>query len=213
MDIVFLIFDRITALDAIGPYDVVSRLPGAQVRFVAPRAGTVRTDNGFLGLVADHAIADVDRADLLVVPGGWGTRALATDAEVLDWVRAIHATTTYTTSVCTGSIVLAAAGILEGLEATCHWAFADALAEHGAIPTRHRIVDTGKVITAAGVSAGIDMALHLVARIGGDALAQAIQLAIEYDPAPPFDAGSVDKAPPEVVAAVRATLAARFISS
>ncbi len=209
MDIVVLLFDRITALDAVGPYEVLARLPGARVRFVARQAGPVRTDDRFLALVADDALDAVTRADVLVVPGGLGTRALEHDAGVLAWVRAIHETTTWTTSVCTGSLVLGAAGLVRGLEATTHWAVLERLAEHGAVPVRRRVVEQGKILTAAGVSAGIDMALHLAARIGGPELAQAIQLGIEYDPAPPFDSGSVDKAPPAIVAAVRTALAAR----
>lgn len=209
MDIVFFVFDRITALDAIGPYEVLSRIPGARARFVGEAAGLVASDNGFLRLNADASIDEVTRADLLVVPGGWGTRRLEKDARVLDWVRAIDATTTLTTSVCTGSLVLGAAGLLEGKRATTHWAWLERLREHGATPTSERVVDEGRIVTAAGVSSGIDMALALVARIAGPELAQAIQLGIEYDPQPPFDAGSVDKAPAAIVAAVRAALEAR----
>ena len=207
MNIVFLLFDRVTALDAIGPYEVLSRLIGADVKFVAKSAGPVRTDNGFLGLHADHAYSDVTQADLLLVPGGWGTRALEEDNDTLAWVRAIHETTTWTTSVCTGSLVLAAAGLLEGLPATTHWSRMDRLATYGAVPTKERYVFANdKIATAAGVSAGIDLGLALVARIAGDGFAQAIQLGIEYDPAPPFDAGSVDKAPPPVVQMVRSAM-------
>lgn len=209
MKIVALIFERITALDVVGPYEVLSRLPGAKVTFVGPSVGPVSTDNGFLRLVADASIDDVRDADLLLVPGGRGTRTLVDDARVVDWVRAIDATTTYTTSVCTGSLVLGAAGLLEGKRATTHWAMLERLADYGAIPTDQRVVDEGRIVTAAGVSSGIDMALSLAATIAGPDVAQAIQLGIEYDPQPPFDAGSVHKAPPAVLAGVRALLAAR----
>lgn len=212
MEIAILIFERITALDAIGPYEVLSRLPGARVRFVGERVGPVRTDNGFLALVADEALEEVVRADVLVVPGGFGTRSLMTSERVLAWIRAIHQTTRFTTSVCTGSLLLGAAGLLRGLAATSHWSALDRLAELGALPTKQRVVVVGKLITAAGVSAGIDMALCLAATIGGPELAQAIQLGIEYDPQPPFDAGSLEKAPPSVVEAVRSLLSRRSTS-
>jgi transcriptional regulator GlxA family with amidase domain len=200
--IAILIFDRLTALDAIGPYEVLSRLPGAELTFVAKEAGPKRTDTGALAINADAAIDDLTDPDLLLIPGGEGNRLLLTDDEVLDWVRTAHASTTWTTSVCTGALVLGAAGILEGLEATTHWAFLDRLRDYGATPVKRRVVEQGKVWTAAGVSAGLDMALALAARDVGEEFAQAIQLGIEYDPAPPFDTGSPDKAPPEIVEAV-----------
>jgi transcriptional regulator GlxA family with amidase domain len=208
MDIVVFVFDRLTALDAVGPYESLSRLPGARVRFVGKTVGPMRTDNGMLALHADEAIADVDRADLLLVPGGWGTRTLEKDEEVLDWVRRIDATTTRTTSVCTGSLVLGAAGLLEGKRATSHWAILPRLTEYGAEPVSERIVRDGKTITAAGVSAGIDMGLSIVAELAGPELAQAVQLGIEYDPQPPFDVGSVEKAPPKLVEVLRARMRA-----
>jgi putative intracellular protease/amidase len=213
MEIVGMLFDGITALDAIGPYEVLSRLPGANYHFVAAEAGPVRSDNKFLGLLADDAIDDVTSADILVVPGGFATRELERDVELLEWIRAVDATTTWTTSVCTGSMLLAAAGLLEGKEATSHWASLERLREYGAIPTGRRVVEQGKIITAAGVSSGIDMALTLAARVGGDELAQAIQLGIEYDPQPPFDAGALHKAPQVVVERLSAMYAARGISS
>jgi transcriptional regulator GlxA family with amidase domain len=209
MHISLLLFDRITALDVIGPYEVLSRLPGASVHFVAKREGLVRTDQG-LGLQADQRLQDVTRSDLLVVPGGFGTDAVAQDADVLAWLRQLHTTTTWTTSVCTGSHLLGAAGLLRGLEATTHWASLPRLLDYGARPVQRRVVEQGKLVTAAGVSAGIDMALTVAARIAGPDVAQAIQLAIEYDPAPPFAAGSPDKAPAHLVELVRArSLAAR----
>jgi putative intracellular protease/amidase len=209
MDIAIPIFDRITALDAIGPYEVLSRLPGTTVRFVAERAGPVRTDNGMLGLIADASLDDVPAPEIVLVPGGFGTRALLGGGPLLDWVRRAHETSQWTTSVCTGSLVLGAAGILRGLEATTHWSVLGMLADFGATPVERRVVEQGKVITAAGVSAGIDMALTLAARLAGDRVAQAIQLAIEYDPQPPFNSGSLRTAPAEVVALVRRAEAAQ----
>jgi transcriptional regulator GlxA family with amidase domain len=204
MRIAILIFDGLTALDAIGPYEVLSRLPGAELRFVAKQPGPKRTDTGALGVEADLAIADLPSPDVVLVPGGKGNRPLMRDSEVLDWLRVAHESSTWTTSVCTGALVLGAAGILDGKRATTHWAFLDRLSELGAEPITERVVEDGKVITAAGVSAGIDMALTLAARIAGDEVAQAIQLGIEYDPQPPFDAGSPSKASPEVIELVRA---------
>ena len=203
MNIAILIFDELTALDAVGPYEVLSRIPGAELRFVAKEPGPKRTDTGALSLVAERAIADEREVDVLVVPGGQGNRPLLEDEEVLDWVRSVHAQSQWTTSVCTGSLVLGAAGILDGMRATSHWAHLDRLSAYGAQPTAERVVVEGKVVTAAGVSSGIDMALTLVAEIAAPEVAQAIQLGIEYDPQPPFDAGSPDKAPPAIVEFVR----------
>jgi putative intracellular protease/amidase len=199
MDIVCFVFDGITSLDIVGPYEVLHRLPEAHVRFVAKEAGEVRTENRFLALVADEPVDAVKSADILVVPGGFATRALEHDDEVLDWIRALDTTTTWTTSVCTGGMLLAAAGLLRDREATTHWAALERLRDYGAIPTGRRVVESGKYVTAAGVSSGIDMALTLAARIAGDEFAQAVQLGIEYDPQPPFDAGSTAKAPPAIV--------------
>ena len=204
MRIAILIFDGLTALDAVGPYEVLSRLPGAELRLVAKEPGLQRTDTGALGVQADLAIADLPDPDVVLVPGGVGNRPLMRDSEVLDWLRVAHQSSTWTTSVCTGALVLGAAGILDGKRATTHWAFLDRLSELGAEPVTERVVEDGKVITAAGVSAGIDMALTLAARIAGDEVAQAIQLGIEYDPQPPFDAGSPSKASPEAIELVRA---------
>jgi len=203
MKVAILVFEKLTALDAIGPYEVLSRLPGAEVQFVAKEAGLVRTDTGALGVSADRSIADTELPEILLVPGGEGNRPLLTDEEVLDWVRAAHEGTTWTTSVCTGSLVLGAAGLLDGVRATSHWAFLDRLARYGAEATSERVVIDGKIVTAAGVSSGIDMALTLAAEIAGSEVAQAIQLGIEYDPEPPFDAGSPHKAPPAIVELVR----------
>jgi transcriptional regulator GlxA family with amidase domain len=203
MDIAIPIFDKITALDAIGPYEVLSRLPGATVTFVAHEPGPKRTENGMLALTADRALSDLPEPDVIVVPGGSGTRPLVNDAQMLDWLRHAHEHSTWTTSVCTGSLLLAAAGILKGLKATTHWLQYDLLRPYGVTPVDERIVREGKIITAAGVSAGIDMALMLAAEIAGPELAQGIQLGIEYDPQPPFKGGSVRNAPPEIVELVR----------
>jgi putative intracellular protease/amidase len=205
MRVVIPIFPQFTALDAIGPYEVLRLLPGAEVVFAAAAPGVVRTESRMVGLHADAAFDEIDSADILVFPGGYGTRALMKDEPVLDWVRAVDATTAWTTSVCTGSLVLAAAGLLDGIEATTHWALAQALENQGARYTEQRVVRQGKIITAAGVSSGIDMALTLAGLIAGEDIAKAIQLAIEYDPQPPFDAGSPTKAGPEIIA-VHATL-------
>jgi transcriptional regulator GlxA family with amidase domain len=185
VDIACFIFDGITALDIVGPYEILQRLPDANVKFVAKTAGPIRTDNKFLALHADYGFADVTSADILVVPGGFATRGLESDTETLDWIRAIDQTTTWTTSVCTGSMLLAAAGLLDGKEATSHWASLDRLKEYGAIPTARRVVEQGKIVTAAGVSSGIDMALHLVSRFAGADRAREVRRGIQYDPQPP----------------------------
>ncbi len=203
MEIAIPLYDRFTALDAVGPYEVLSRLPGASVHFLAAEPGPVRTENGMLALAADRRLSEVPAPDVVMVPGGIGTRELLDDEALVGWIRAAHETSEWTTSVCTGSLLLGAAGVLDGLEATSHWLALDMLERFGARPTERRVVEQGKVITAAGVSSGIDMALVLAARIGGEDLAQAIQLGIEYDPAPPFDSGSTAKAPPHVTRLVR----------
>jgi transcriptional regulator GlxA family with amidase domain len=198
------VFPRFTALDAIGPYEVLQRLPDYEVVFVGHERGAVRTDNGMLGVCADATFEEVSAPEILVFPGGIGSRALMTDARVLDWVRTVHETTRFTTSVCTGSLVLGAAGLLTGLTATTHWSVYDALAKTGAVPVADRVVEhlDHRIITAAGVSSGIDMALRLVELIAGDTAAKAMQLMIEYDPQPPFDCGSAAKADEGVMARV-----------
>jgi transcriptional regulator GlxA family with amidase domain len=208
MKIAIVLYDRLTALDAIGPYEVLSRLPGASLSFVGAQAGPVRTDNGMLTLVAEHSLDEVPDPDIVLVPGGPGEVAERAGGAVLEWLRAVDRTSTWTTSVCTGSLILASAGLLEGRPATSHWLALEELGRLGASPTSERVVFDGKYVTAAGVSAGIDMALTLVARIAGPELAQAIQLGIEYDPQPPFDAGSPAKAPAEIVALLQG--ASRF---
>ena len=203
MEIAIPLYDRFTALDAVGPYEVLARLPGARVHFVAAQAGAQRTENDMLSLTAERSLADLPRPDVVVVPGGAGNRALLDDSELVRWIRSAHETSQWTTSVCTGSLLLGAAGVLDGLEATSHWLELDTLARVGARPVSRRVVQQGKVITAAGVSAGIDMALVLAARIAGDEVAQAIQLGLEYAPQPPFDAGTTASAPAHVVELVR----------
>ena len=199
-----LIFEGLTALDAIGPYEVLRSVPGWEVAFVSKTRGEVRTDSGHLGLTADLALGEAGEADVVLVPGGAGNRPLLDDDEVLGWLREVDQRTKWTTSVCTGSLVLGAAGLLEGRRATGHWLYLEPLRAYGAEPVVERFVEDGKVITAAGVSAGIDMALHLVGREAGPEVAQAIQLAIEYDPQPPFDAGHPSKAPAPIVELVTA---------
>ncbi|AJC54595.1 DJ-1/PfpI family protein [Streptomyces sp. 769] len=203
MQIAVLLYDRFTALDAIGPYETLGLVPGAEVVFVAERTGVHRSDKGSLGLVVDATLDEVTAPDILVVPGGPGQTAIMEDGPLHDWIRAVDAGTTWTTSVCTGSLVLAAAGLLKGRRATTHWLGLDQLSTMGAESTGERVVFDGKYVTAAGVSSGIDMGLALAGRIAGDFVAQSIQLGIEYDPQPPYDAGAPEKAPAEVVAAMR----------
>jgi transcriptional regulator GlxA family with amidase domain len=196
---VILLYDGFTALDAIGPYEVLRSVPGWEVELVASQWGEVRTDSGAVGLIADRSMEEVGEPEIVLVPGGIGTRKKMADEEILTWLRRVDETSKWTTSVCTGSLLLAAAGLLEGKRATGHWAWLEPLKEFGADPVGGRYVEDGKVITAAGVSAGIDMALYLVGREVGPDVAQAIQLGIEYDPDPPFDAGSPEKAPAPIV--------------
>jgi putative intracellular protease/amidase len=209
VQVVIPIFDGLTALDAVGPYEVLARVPGAEVVFAALEPGPKRAQTGALALHADCALSQVPNPQVIVVPGGFGTRALIDDEPLLDWIRTAHETTDWTTSVCTGSLLLGAAGVLRGLRATSHWLSLDMLRDFGAEPTSERVVEEGKVITAAGVSSGIDMALRLAELVAGADVAQAIQLSIEYDPQPPFDAGSPDKAPKEIVERLRRLGAAR----
>ncbi|MEA2429241.1 MAG: hypothetical protein QOF37_2869 [Thermoleophilaceae bacterium] len=213
MQIAIPLFDRFTALDAVGPYEVLSRLPGARVDFVAAEPGVIKTDTRMLALDVERTFADVARPDVLVVPGGTGTRQAMGDEQMLDWVRGVHEHSRFTTSVCTGSLILGAAGVLDGLDATTHWLYLELLEGLGARPVKQRVVEQGKVITAAGVSAGIDMALVLASRIESDDVARAIQLQIEYDPQPPFDSGSPDKAPESVLRLVRGAEAAEHAAA
>lgn len=198
------LFERVTALDAIGPYEVLQRLPDAEVRFIGETAGAgfVKTENGMLRLGVDGTLEDTSDPDVVVVPGGVGTRARIPESPLVDWLRAVHPGTRWTTSVCTGSLVLAAAGLLDGLTATTYWANYKELEALGAVPTAERVVEHAdrRIITAAGVSSGIDMALRLAEHLTDTTTAKAMQLLVEYDPQPPFDAGSVAKAGDEVLA-------------
>jgi len=196
MHVAIALFPRTTALDSVGPYEVLQRVPSIDVVFVGHRRGEVRTENGMLGLTCDATFVEVRAPDVLLVPGGIGTRELMTDEPMLDWVREVHRQSRFTTSVCTGSLVLAAAGLLDGLTATTHWGAAGLLEPFGARYTAERVVEhlPQRIITAAGVSSGIDMALRLVELLVDREAAQASQLMIEYDPQPPFDSGAVAKA-------------------
>jgi putative intracellular protease/amidase len=204
MDIAILIYPRFTALDAVGPYEVLSRLPGAKVTFVAEHAVPQRTDTGQLGLLADATLDELADPEIVVVPGGPGQTALMEDGPVHEWLRTVDTTSTWTASVCTGSLILGAAGLLAGKRATSNWQALDELRGLGVEVVPERVVFDGKYATSAGVTAGLDMALSLAAKIAGEQVAQAIQLGLEYDPEPPFNAGSPSKAPAEIVEAVRA---------
>jgi putative intracellular protease/amidase len=204
MQVAIPLFPRFTALDAIGPYEVLQRIPDIDITFVGHERGEVRSENGFLGITVDATFEDLPHPDIVVFPGGVGTRPLMHDERVLDWVRTAHTTSTFTTSVCTGSLVLGAAGLLQGLTATTYWSVYPMLADTGATPTAQRVVEhlPERIITAAGVSSGIDMALRLVSILHDDVAAKACQLMIEYDPQPPFDCGSADKADDAVMTRV-----------
>ena len=187
MQIAAVVFPDVTALDIVGPYEVLQRLPDTSVVFVGHEVGVVRADNKFLGIAVDAAFEDVTGPDIVIVPGGPGTERLCADDDVLSWLRQVHSSTRFTTSVCTGALVLGAAGLLNGLTATTHWGQLDALRGFGATPIEQRVVEhlDQRIITAAGVSAGVDMALRLCELVAGDVAAQAMQLFIEYDPQPP----------------------------
>lgn len=212
MKIVILFYPGMTALDAIGPHEVLFRLPNAAMYRVAKQAGIITTESSHLKMMAEYSFSQVEEADILLIPGAGNATSLEDDKETLAWIRAIHQTTTWTTSVCTGSLILGAAGLLSGLDATSHWAVLDRLSRFGARPVSKRIVIDGKVMTSAGVSAGIDMALTLAEKVYNQQVAETVQLGIEYDPAPPFDAGSPQKASREIVSALRTKLANRFNS-
>ena len=194
MEITILAFEGMTPLDAVGPFEVLGRLPGAQVSIAARESGPQRTAGGSLALLADYALTEVAQPDILLVPGGPGADALTKDAQVTDWVSRVHEKTLWTVSVCTGALVLGAAGVLRGLRVTTHWRAMNAISSYGAEAVDKRVVLDGKVITCAGVSSGIDMALQLAAKLSGEETARAIQLAIEYAPEPPFDSGRMERA-------------------
>ena len=210
MQIAIGLYDGFTALDAIGPYQVFGNVPGAEVVLCAERTGPLHDDLDLLHLDIAHTFADVPAPDLLLVPGGFITRKLAAEGHpIVGWIADVHPQTTWTTSVCTGALLLGAAGVLDGMAATTHWSAYDALRRYGAEPTEQRVVQVGKVVTGAGVSAGIDLALTLTGMIWGQEMAEAIQLAIEYDPQPPYDAGSPSKAPAAILELVTAVAAQR----
>jgi transcriptional regulator GlxA family with amidase domain len=209
MQIAYLLYDRFTALDIIGPHDVLNSVPGNESIFVAEEPGPVRNESDTLSLVADASIDEVRSPDIVVVPGGFGNRVLLGHEPLHEWIRTVHENTAWTTSVCTGALLLAAAGLLDGVPATTHWLARDLLAELGAKVVPERVVQDGRIVTAAGVSSGIDMALRLVQQINGDEVAQAVQLGIEYDPEPPLDAGSPEKAPEPIVGLVTAAFEAQ----
>ncbi|HZG90901.1 MAG TPA: DJ-1/PfpI family protein [Pseudonocardia sp.] len=211
MQVAIPLFPRLTALDAIGPYEVLQRVPALEPVFVGARRGEVRTENGFLGLTVDATFDEVPAPDVVVVPGGVGTREMLAEGPYLDWIRAVHPGTRFTTSVCSGSLLLAAAGLLTGLTATSHWGVLDVLEKLGAVPVTQRVVEhlDQRLITAAGVSSGIDMAIRLVELLVDDVAAQAAQVLVEYDPQPPFDAGHPGRVSAEVLARVEEYRAAR----
>jgi transcriptional regulator GlxA family with amidase domain len=197
MDIAFLLFDNVNALDVAGPCEVLSKIPGTAIKYVSKQPGIIKTDIQ-LEITADYSIKDVEKTDMLIIPGGPGVSVVAEDTEILNWIRNIHETTTWTVSIWTGAILLAIAGILKEVKCTTHWVKLPTLKNFGAKPQKQRFVIDGKVATSAGVSAGIDLALNLTALIAGETTAKAIQLGIEYDPAPPFECGSPSKAPKEI---------------
>jgi transcriptional regulator GlxA family with amidase domain len=209
MQIAYLLYDRFTALDITGPHDVFNSVPGNEAIFVAEEPGPIRNESDTLSVVADASLDEVQRPDIVVVPGGFGNRMLLEHEPLHRWIRTVHETSTWTTSVCTGSLLLAAAGLLDGVPATTHWLARDLLAQLGAKPVPDRVVQQGKIVTAAGVSSGIDMALRLVQAINGDEVAEAVQLGIEYDPQPPLDSGSPEKARQPIVELVSAAFQAR----
>lgn len=202
MQIAFVLYPRFTGLDIVGPFQTLADLPDVEALFVAETKGPVVDHTGRLSIVATASFDEVTAPDVIVVPGGFGDREATPDDPVARWIRAVHPTTTFTTSVCTGSIFLALAGVLDGLDATSHWAAYGRLRALGANPTEERVVERGKVITAAGVSAGIDMGLTLAAKLFGEETARIVQLLIEYDPQPPFDSGAPSKVSPEFLALV-----------
>lgn len=212
LEIAILLYEGMTALDAIGPYEVLSRLPDTTVKLVAREPGLITTDTRYLALNAAFSLSDVSAPDVVLLPGGSaGTMRIAQEQSVLDWLRTAHTHSQWTTAVCTGVFLLGKAGLLAGIEATTHWASTSDLARYNAIYQPRRFVQSGKIITAAGVSAGIDMALYLASQLRGDDIAKAIQLAIEYDPHPPFDSGSVQKASQETIAHSKQLLKSRFL--
>jgi transcriptional regulator GlxA family with amidase domain len=211
--IAIVLYPGFTALDFIGPYDVLRNLPDAEIRFVWHEPGPVVADSGVLVVGATHSFEETPSPDVILVPGGMSTFEHARDEQVLAWVRRAHETAAWTTSVCSGSLILAAAGVLKGKRATSHWMVVPMLRPFGVTPVNDtRIVREGQIVTAAGVSAGIDLGLWLAGEIGGEAQAKAIQLAIEYDPQPPFDSGHISKASASTRALATAKLTQQTIA-
>jgi transcriptional regulator GlxA family with amidase domain len=212
LEIAILLYEGMTALDAIGPYEVLSRLPNTIIKLVAKEPGLITTDTRYLSINATSSLLDVPSPDVILLPGGSaGTMKISQEPSVLEWIRITHANSQWTTAVCAGVFLLGKVGLLEGIEATTHWASTSDLANYNAIYKPARFVQSGKIITAAGVSAGIDLALDLASKLRGEEVAKAIQLAIEYDPAPPFQSGSLQKADPAIVQQSRNLLRGWFL--
>jgi transcriptional regulator GlxA family with amidase domain len=205
MQIAIVLYPGLTALDALGPYEILRFIPDSEVKFVSHTPGPVPTDSGVLVLAATHGFEEVPAPDMVLVPGSsTDTMTAMADARLLAWLKKIHPTTRLTLSVCSGALILAAAGILKGHPATTHWMVQEMLPQFGAEPRPdERIVKAGRIYTAAGVSAGLDLGLQVMAEICGRERAEIIQLLIEYDPRPPFDAGHITKASEAVVDAAR----------
>lgn len=199
LSIALFLYDRFTMLDAVGPAEVLTLLPDVELKVCAASAGVIWPDNRAMPFVAPYGIDDIAAADILLVPGGTGTTDHLGDIALLDWIRQVHTTSRFTLSVCTGSLLLGAAGLLKGAPACTHWAARGELAAFGAVPQTGRWAQADRIFTAAGVSAGIDLALQIAGLIAGAETAQAIQLAIEYNPQPPYDTGAIEKAPPALV--------------
>ncbi len=202
IQIAILLYEGFTALDAVGPYEVLASLPNAEVTFIAEQAGEIRSDTNRLGLIADATLSDLTHPNVIVVPGGPSMMQAAQSQVLLDWLREAHTTSLWTCSVCTGSFILGMAGLLEGKTVTTHWASRDYTQQFGGAKyVAKRFVQDGKIITAAGVSAGIDMALFIAAQLAGEKTAESIQLALEYDPQPPFQQGDFSRARSEIIKA------------
>ncbi|QGG53814.1 DJ-1/PfpI family protein [Lysinibacillus pakistanensis] len=208
MEVTIMLYDGITALDAIGPYEVFAATQQCNVKFVAKKKGIIKLDSKMGYLHADYSFSEITSADILVVPGCSppNYKDPMNDEGTLNWIRKMHNTSKWTTSVCNGSLILGAAGLLNDVEATSHWGSFDILQSLGAIPTEERVVRQGKIVTAAGISSGIDMALQLVAWEFGEDLSRGVQLILEYDPQPPFDTGSIKKAPAPLIENIKMLL-------
>lgn len=202
LTIAILLFDNFAALDVVGPYEVLSKIPQSKIYMTAVKKGLYKDVKG-MQIMADYSLEDIQNPDILLIPGGFGIDALLQNSEIIRWIQNGHATSQWTVSVCSGALLLAAAGILKGVRATTHWNRKEQLKKYGVIIENKRYVQDKKIITAAGVSAGIDMSLYLLSLIVNENYAKTIQLAMEYDPQPPFDCGSPEKAPQEIVNRIR----------